>query len=244
VQLLEKKVEWLVTVLASKESQTPAVTESPPQPSFTPGHLDVLHSSQHLHSPESSEGTEILTPLTSPPNSGSSDLAIFDVIDRGLVSIETAQTLLDQFRCKAVQNFPFVVIPSDATLNSVRKNTPFLFLSIIASMSVDDSPLQRRLGEEIRTQIHQRMLLGYESSLEMLQGLLVHISWHYYFILPHKQQALLLSQLCVTLVYQLEINKGLNKKRKARVDLRDHDQDYIDTSKIRAMLGTYYISSS
>lgn len=246
VHLLERKVNGLVALLATKESQNTAKNSSANDSSLTDS--EVLRTCQSFDSPESSEGTG--NPASQTPLSGldSGDIFDLDFIDRGLVSIETAQALLNLFRTKAVQNFPFVIIPSDATLDSVRKNTPFLFLSIIASMSISDPPIQRQLGEEVRIQIHRRMLLGFESSLELLQGLLVNLSWHYYFVFPHKQQMLLLSQLCVTLVYQLELDKNpKNKKRRINLEHRDHEQDEIDdssTARVRAMLGAYYLSSS
>jgi hypothetical protein len=166
------------------------------------------------------------------------------------MSIEAAQTLLDRFRFKAAVNFPFVIIPAHTTLNSMRSDTPFLFLSIVASMSSDNPLLQRRLGETIRTQIHRWVLLGFENRLQLLQGLLVHLAWHYHFIVPHKQQVLLLSQLCVTLVQQLDLDKNpVNKKRKVNLELGGlRGQEYLDhtssPAEMRAMLGTYFLSSS
>lgn len=247
MQLLETKVEGLVALLASqpKASQAQGPAENSPKDAFGSKDSAILQSFRSLGS---SEATSNPTPLTSLPESDSDDFDALDVIDRGLVSVETAQILLDNFRCKGAWNFPFVIIPPNTSLNSIRRDSPFLFLAIVASMSFDNSPLQRQLGEEIRTQIHRRMLLGFECSLELLQGLLVHLAWHYYFILPHKHQMLLLSQMCVSLVHQLEIDKNpKNKKRRMALELGDHEEEETatrSTGEMRAMLGTYYLSSS
>jgi hypothetical protein len=236
-----------VALLATKKPHARVSdTASPQSTSSISRDPEELNLSPFFPSPESSKETGILTPRRSPPDLNTAYFAIGDVIDRGLVSTEKAQALLESFRCKAAQNFPFVIIPPHTTLDSVRRNTPFLFLTIIASLSVDNSPLQRQLGEEIRIQIHRRMFLGFESSLELLQGLLVHLAWYYYFIFPHKQQTILLSQLCVTLAYQLETNRNsVKKKRKvANHELHNYEREEFDTAKTRAMLGTFYLSSA
>jgi hypothetical protein len=251
VHLLEKKIDGLVTLIEaqSKESQPQgAATNSTPSTS-TPRSPWTVPSSQSFQSPRSSDYTGIPTPHKSMTEVNIDGHKIFDVIDRGLVTIATAQTLFDNFRYTGVLHFPFVVIPSHATFDSVRRETPFLFLSIVASMLSSDSSLQRQLGEELRTQIHGRILIGFERNLELLQGLLVHLAWHHYFMLPHKEQVILFSQLSVTLVQQLTIDKNpQNKKRDFELECAYHEQRDVghttDPTKMRAMLGTYYLSSS
>jgi hypothetical protein len=187
------------------------------------------------------------TPQTFSVGTDATVVGTEDVIDRGLVTMETAQKLLDEFQLKAVYHFPFVVIPPDATLASVRLNTPFLFLCVVTAMTTHNCPLQRRLGEEIRMQTHNRMLLGFDISLELLQGLLVYLAWYHSHFLPHRQQVFLLSQLCITLVHELGLDRNpVDRKRKTDLEL-DHlglcGASSRSRAELRALLGTYCMAS-
>jgi hypothetical protein len=188
------------------------------------------------------------TPQQSSNGSATANVDTYDIIDRGLVTPEMAQVLLDNFRFEAAQHYPFVIIPPHVTLNSVRCGTPFLFLCIIASMMVKDCSLQRQIGEEIRAQVHQRILFGYEKSLEILHGLLVHLAWYHYQILPQKQQILLFTQLCITRVQELRLDiKPKNGKSQL-----GHVAEFSEcntansrsNAELRALLGTYFMASS
>lgn len=59
---------------------------------------------------------------------------IQDVISRGLVQYSQAEEALCQFRgsCKS---FPFIVIPQEMSVDTLRRHRPFLLLSILVSRS-------------------------------------------------------------------------------------------------------------
>ena len=180
-------------------------------------------------------------------NTTINDRDIADVIDRGLVALESAQILLDRFRRRAAEQFPFVIVPPSTTFSLIRRDTPFLFLTIMATMTFDNPGLQRRLGEEVRTQNFRRLLLEYERSLELLQGLLIYAAWCFYFYRRGKQQVSSISQLCVTLVQDIGIDKAVNR-------LVDHGtygsseeqitSPSLSNAQIRAFLGTFFLSCS
>lgn len=73
--------------------------------------------------------------------------------------------------------FPYVVIPPQDSSASIRENKPFLFRTCVAVASHVDPPVQRQLGDELFRYIGDRMLLKAEKSLDLLQGLLVLMSW-------------------------------------------------------------------
>jgi len=75
-------------------------------------------------------------------------------------------------------HFPFVVLPSDASVDTLQQDRPLLLLAIFAAAAYDDIPLQRRLGREITQSITHVMLHGAAMSLEILQALLVHLAWY------------------------------------------------------------------
>ncbi|RSL84585.1 hypothetical protein CEP51_003821 [Fusarium floridanum] len=117
----------------------------------------------------------------------------------------------------------------------------------MASMLFKDCSLQRQLGEEVRIQAHRRVLLESESSLELLQGILVYLAWYQYHFLPETQQIVQLAQLCVALVHNLGLDQNPdNAKRK--VDLGpDETESYRrstrTTDQLRALLGTFCTAS-
>jgi hypothetical protein len=111
-----------------------------------------------------------------------------DIVDQGLVTLELAQLLLDRFRGDAAQHFPFVVVPSGVALGTLRRNAPFLFLAIVATMIFDNPLLQHQLGEEVQQQAFQKAMLGAEKSVDILQGLLIYTAWYCHFYRRDKQQ--------------------------------------------------------
>ncbi|CAI7619375.1 unnamed protein product [Penicillium glandicola] len=100
-----------------------------------------------------------------------------DVVDRGCLSVETAQTYLEAFRVVMTPHFPFVVIPPDVSVHHLRQDRPFLFLAIIATASYENMPLQRSLGAEVKKAVSSRMILNGEVSFDLLQGLLIFLAW-------------------------------------------------------------------
>lgn len=254
--MLERKIDELVSLLANRPQESLPAEElrheplDLQQPTRPPGiesrePLNLQHPIRP-HGIESCEQLHALSFAASSPPQGSTDgtemtdAEPFDVIERDLLDQWMAQKLLDRFRLEATYHFPFVTISPDADVASVRSRTPFLFLCIVTSMLVDNCPLQRQLGEEIRVQVHRRIMLRSEKSLELLQGLLVHLGWYFYQISPQSQQIILLSQLCVTLIIEMGLDrnpKSLKRRLGASIQPRSPAQ-------LRALLGTYCLVSS
>ncbi|RKL44181.1 hypothetical protein BFJ72_g3914 [Fusarium proliferatum] len=171
-----------------------------------------------------------------------------DVVDRGFLSLPEAQSLLDNYRSKAVEHFPFVPISSDTTIASLRATKPFLFMCIVATMKFDNCNIQHQIGEEIRNQAHQRVLMQSESTLEILQGLLIYLSWYQYFFISYeKQQIVPIAQLCVSLVQNLGLDQNPDNMRR-KVDLGPDEtapgrKAARSAEQLRALLGTYCTAS-
>ena len=249
MQTLEKKVDGLVSLLGRQPQDDVSLEEI-----IQPGTSSAARMVSGL--PRSYGSLGVATPSTSSSpqqtSNGSTpgDAENSDVIDRGLVTLETAQEMLDRFRFKAIHYFPYVILPPDASLGSIRCRTPFLFLCIITAMMIDDCTLQRRLGEEVRLEIHRKILLHNEKSLELLQGLLVHLAWYHYQFIPQQQQVPLLTNFCVTLVQEMGFDR--NPKNTTRRSHMAFDGRSLDTptpipastAQLRALLGTYCMASS
>jgi len=98
------------------------------------------------------------------------------VIDQGIFDLRYAGVLLNEFRVMS-QNFPYVIIPPGTSVNMMRRDSPMLLLAIFACASWRDRELQMILEKMYLRVLAGRMVVEAEQSLDMLQGLLVHLSW-------------------------------------------------------------------
>ena len=175
------------------------------------------------------------------------ELEAYDVVERGIITEELARILLDRFCTNGICQFPFVVLPSDAPLENIRRKSPVLFLAVVATMIYDDPLLQYRFGEELCQRAFQRVFTGTEKTLDLLQGLLVYTAWYCHFYRADRHQELLLSQLCVSLAYDL----GIDRKKKQQTNRHNMYEPVVDlqadpslvNTQMRAVLGTYCIST-
>ncbi|KAK3388012.1 hypothetical protein B0H63DRAFT_522030 [Podospora didyma] len=152
-----------------------------------------------------------------------------DIIDRGLITLEHARTLVASFKQDFVPYFPFVALGATDSADYVRKDSPFLFLCIAAITSSSDLALQVELGEEICRQVSSRLIMGAQRSLDLLRGLLIYSAWYHYFAWSGHAQIFMFVQLCVTVVHDLDFQK--------RGDLVQDDEK-------RAFLGAFWLSVS
>ncbi|KAH8893588.1 hypothetical protein GQ53DRAFT_626427, partial [Thozetella sp. PMI_491] len=223
-----------------------AITRKRPQPNSTFSSPSKSQRSTSAGTPNSSG-----PPNRSPPRIASirvhnaSDGA-GDIINRAIITPDLAQGLLDSFRIHAVRQFPFVTIPADASLETVRSQTPFLFLAIMATMMCDNPFLQHKLGDEILQHAFQKMFSGTDKSLELLQGLLVYTAWYCHFYHRDKHHELLMSQFCVTLAHDLGLDRGKKRQADQLVQCeRPPDTELsgsLANAQMRAYLGSYCVS--
>jgi len=101
--------------------------------------------------------------------------------------------------------------------------------------------MQYRLGQEIKKQICDRLVMGSEVSMDLLQGLLVFVAWYQYFCVPGKHQYFLMLQLCVNMCHELRLD--LNEKGKRGLEEAQTQRKARSPAEMRALLGTYYLSS-
>jgi hypothetical protein len=72
--------------------------------------------------------------------------------------------------------FPFVPMPSYTSAEELRRERPFLYLNI--SMIASPNPArQQELSNTIKKYLADRIIMRGERSLDLLQGLLVHLTW-------------------------------------------------------------------
>lgn len=170
-----------------------------------------------------------------------------DVIDRGIISMETANELVAIFINELVQFFPVVVLPADTTPSQLRQSKPVLFLSVIAAAAIAvDSSLARVLNGEIVRLYAERFFIEGEKSLELVQSLLVMIAFYFPPDSPLKLQFYQYTHVAATMALEI----GLASKRRASrkpADRRGVEQyDTFDehmAEQARAILGCYHLAS-
>lgn len=92
------------------------------------------------------------------------------------VSTAVLQYLLNEF-AKMTEHFPFVRIPHAYTVSMMARERPFLLLAAATAAASDYPELQRTFEVEMKESLSQYLIMGSEKTLDLLQGLLVHIAW-------------------------------------------------------------------
>jgi hypothetical protein len=93
------------------------------------------------------------------------------------VDRKKAEDLLSAFKKKA-HYFPFISLPPNASIQSLSKTSPFLFLAILAAASISDTALHRQIDYEFRKVLSSKVIVEGQKSLDYLQGILVYLAWY------------------------------------------------------------------
>ena len=139
-----------------------------------------------------------------------------DVIDRGVISLNTAEDLVSLFINDLLVYFPFLVFPADITARHLRTTKPVLFLAILASTSIAvDVSLANTLNREMLVMYAQRFFFAAEKSLEMVQALLL---MNVYYLPPEKPsqiQAYQYAHIAATMALEIGIASRKRIPRKS-----------------------------
>ena len=164
---------------------------------------------------------------------------------QGLLTYEKAEKLVSSFRNMA-QYFPFVMLPLSATAYSMSQARPFLLLAVLAAASSAEKSLQKALDNEFRSTLCAKVVIDGEKSIDLLQGLLVHLAWsvvlevydtasmrpkltyfryHFYYI-PRNQQSYQFLQIAIGMTIDLGLDQKpwRAKAHKVGIDLSHYDQ--------------------
>lgn len=98
------------------------------------------------------------------------------MIAKGFLAVDKASQLLADFVAASAE-FPLVLLPFQASLDYLRLERPCLLLAILTACAKDH--LQTRLEVEFRKMLAERAILIAEKNLDLLQGLLVFLTWYY-----------------------------------------------------------------
>ncbi|GLB04780.1 hypothetical protein AtubIFM57258_010799 [Aspergillus tubingensis] len=169
-----------------------------------------------------------------------------DAIDKGLLTVDAANMLLNEFRATLMPHSPFVVIPPQISAESLRRDKPFLFLTILTATLYDNMPLQRMLEKEVKKKVSDCMIFDGPVSFEVLQGLLVHIAWCQYHSRPRRFSQYL--HLAISIITDLQLDRA-PEYRLWRTRVNFNPEEHKESvswghDERRAVLGIFYFSSS
>lgn len=134
-----------------------------------------------------------------------------DVVDRKLLSMETAASIFNHYVEDMVPHFPAVVFPVGTTAGDVRREKPTLFLAILAAASGAHHPdLHRVLHREISRTFAERVMVNGEKTLELVQALVLCTMW--YFVPDHYVELKFYMYIHLAAVMALDIGIAKNRK--------------------------------
>ncbi|KAK0733827.1 hypothetical protein B0T26DRAFT_670190 [Lasiosphaeria miniovina] len=154
-------------------------------------------------------------------------------------NLDSAAGLLAMFRDVMLDNFPCVLISTDATVAGFAKDRPFLLLSVLSAASSSRTIHGHSLyDEEFRKILGLKFVAGGDRSIELLQGLNVYVAWYPFHLRPKNKQAFQYIRMIVDIVTDLELDQdpGTDKVGVAPSSER--------LSEIRTYLASYYLASS
>ena len=116
--------------------------------------------------------------LGSPSRLASSD----DLLDplspvSSWLDLEREEQLFNVFQTQLSPRFPFVVLSKTVKPRDMRQRRPCTYLAVLAVACSADFVLQRKLSGLFNRTLAAKMTAGELVSLDVLQGLLLHIAW-------------------------------------------------------------------
>lgn len=171
-----------------------------------------------------------------------------DVVDRGIISMNTAEDLISFFIHDLLAYFPFMVFPHDTTARHLRSTKPVLFLAILAGASIAvDVGLANSLNREMLTMYAQRFFFKAEKSLEMVQAVLLMNVFYLPPELPSQIQAYQYSHIAATMALEIGIASRKRMPRKVAPQqgqpkpVRKFDEHMAEQA--RTILACYHLAS-
>ncbi|KAB8231349.1 fungal specific transcription factor domain-containing protein [Aspergillus alliaceus] len=162
--------------------------------------------------------------------------------DGATPSIRDALISLELYRTKMFGLFPFVAMAPHMTADQLKEEKPFLSMAI--TMVVCQTAPRREIAKAIGEHIANDVILKGGQSLDILQGLLIYVNWHY----AHVQSSAQLVNLIHLTIAQV-INLGLDRAARAfpsylkELDIEGTRPAPPTLEERRAYLGCYYLTS-
>lgn len=168
----------------------------------------------------------------------------------GNVLNNAGEVYLDRYRRLMADGCPFVKIPQEASFVRVYQQRPMLMSAIAVVASFHDLNKQHDLAQDFMRIMSERILFRSEKSIDILQALLIFITWNH----PHffwAQQITNLLHLAIAQAVDLAIDRWPHTLDKQKFETAAHKavsgcNNVAQKSTLeerRAVLGIFYMSS-
>lgn len=204
--------------------------------------------SRSVYAPSGNDSSVLSTPSLT-QNAGSPDWQDGgDVIDRGIISMETASDLVSVFINDLIDFFPFVVLSANTTASQLRQSKPVLFLSVLAAAAIAvDASLANILNREMVNLYAQRFFFRCEKSLELVQALLLMNVFYLPPDSPSQIQLYQYSHIAATMALEIGIasKRRVSRKPQSERKTRNLSEGFDEqmAEQARAILGCYHLTS-
>lgn len=165
-----------------------------------------------------------------------------DVVERGLVTLEYAETLVAFFLAELMEFSPLIFLPSNTTASGMRRSKPVLFLSVIAAaaMSVDNH-LAAILNRELLRVYADRFFINGDKSLELIQAVLLMVIFYYPPDSPLKLQCYQYTHIAATMALEIGLSsRKISRSGSNKPGIYDENM----AQQARALLGCYHLASA
>jgi hypothetical protein len=169
---LQETVNNLLSIVGSDQQQLQEQAAG-----FIPSpasHASSSHSRSTLAADKSSTKF-IHSHVTHAPNPNSTENP--SSLHEPVPFLKNSDILLSKFHDRLAPKVPFVVIPSHVTAEGLHKENPMVYLTIMLAASYNDQQIQQKLEKLVLEYLTQKAILEGKKSLDLLQGLLICISW-------------------------------------------------------------------
>lgn len=151
----------------------------------------------------------------------------------------SAETLLQAFH-SMIEHYPCISLQKTATVSEMARTRPFVLLAILAAASGSRTLQGHNLyDDEFRKVFGLKLVTSGETSLELLQGLLIYCAWYPFHLRPKNKQIFQYLRMATDLVQGLELD----------VDLRPDEESAMPNQtdealeRIRTHLAYCYIAN-
>lgn len=131
-----------------------------------------------------SQSREALSGTTSDSPVGEDGSATtFHPFTSGILTAHAGQVLIDHFKTKMIPYFPFVLFTEDVHVSELMVIRPCACLAALAAASHSNVETQTALGGLFNRMVMAKMSDRQNfSTIDLLQGLLIHIAWYVVFL--------------------------------------------------------------
>lgn len=174
-----------------------------------------------------------------------------DIVTRGLIDLQEAEVRLDLFRNKFQREFPLIELSDEVDVESMRRETPLLFMTVMSVTSPGIEGKDRRpacvslYNQTTDCIMYESMALG-SKTLELLKCAILLTMWNNTPEIYHHQKIHFLTQLCIMLAIDLGL-AGHAGDTKSRPRFEQIARPYVlpdpCTYECRRLWLSVYISS-